>query len=391
MKKLKLIINIFCFGLTLSINAQELSTKEYIKNNIEIFEATDSSILQSAYDNYKLFAIGEYHFREENSKIFLSVFSNLYKYANVRLIIMEASMAHGLLVEHYLETGDIKSLKLISVGQFDEFHYRKLKDMYDSLPENDKFHVIAVDIDNFDMQFNLKYTVEMLFENTTIPNELTKLLADFDSIANSEDYAAMNSSFYKINYDFTQHSELYRDSLGINFLVYKELLDRQKKSLRFDYYDYNRGKDSVEHSRRENFIYNNVVSGIKKYPDCNYFGQFGVAHIGLSRFLFIKSEDHVESFITKLNNRQKSPLNNKICSMAILYFEDYIPDYNKLYYYYSEASYSSSRKNYLPKNIYKTIKDNAKVNCLSLVNLSKTSSPLKEFSKNNFQYLIFKR
>ena len=392
MIKLRNITILILLLFSVLLVAQDKDYDKFVSENAVPYNKDDTIALADAYDNYKMFIIGEYHYREENADMFLNVFRNLYKYANVRLIFMEAGYAHGLLTEHYLKTGNYRSLQMISEdGQFDEMHYRKLKDFYDILPADDKFNVVGVDLDTWEVSEHFKYTVEILFVDTVIPDELDQMIDDFHDISQARDVEDMEDSFKKIYFDWKSDKENYKLLLADNYLSYSTLMKRMKRSLRFDYFNYNYETDSVEQTRRETFMYRNVSKVVEQYPDCKYFGQFGLAHIGLSRFLIFKEEDSFESYIAKLNNREKSPLKDEVCSIAILYFDEFKGEYPKLYYYYSELSDSLSGRSYMPKKLYKSIKNNTLEDNTYILNISKKSSPLIEFSKNNFQYLIFER
>ncbi len=387
-----LIFSFLFFPAIFSIAQETDSYSSYLKENTLIYSEDDGIMPKSDYSRYKLFVTGEYHYNAENSKIFLKTFRNLYRNANVRMIFFEAGFAYGIVIQHYLETGDYKSLKLISqLGQFDEFHYRFLKDFYDGLPEDDKFKVVGIDIDNYTIKEAFRYAVDLQFRDTIMPEDLSLLLDEFDEITSNERYEIIQNSFGKIYSDFNQNSEKYKLLLKCRYLDYEELIERTYNSLSFDYYDYNRGKDSVAQSKRENFIYRNVLRTIKENPDVNYYGQFGLAHIGLSRFLIMDESSGVESFISKLNNYDRSPIKDSVCAIAILYFDDYYGDYNKLYFYWSQWRYSSSLRDIIPVKVYKILKRIPDNNSFYYVNLSKKESPLYDFSLKNFQYLIFKR
>jgi hypothetical protein len=375
------------------IIAQDVdSYSSYLKENTQIYSEADGIMPADDYSKYKLFVTGEFHYKEENSKIFLKTFRNLYYNANVRLILFEAGYAYGLIVQHYLETGSYKSLKIISSeGQFDEYHYRYLKDFYDKLPSDEKFSIVGIDLDSYSVKETFRYAVDLQFRDTLMPDTLVSLLDDFEYIVDNEDYEVVQESFGPIFRDFSHNNELYKALLKNRFDEYEQLIDRMRKSLKFDRYNYNYGKDSVAQTLRENFLYKNASDAIKNYPDVNYYGQFGLAHIGLSRFLIMDEESGVESFTAKLQTYDKSPIKDSVCSIAILYFDEFTGGYNKINYYMSEWSYNISLNKILPIKVYKVLKRITETNKIYYVNLAQKNSPLSDIAKKNFQYLIFKR
>jgi hypothetical protein len=374
-------------------NAQnESSESDYLKSNMSLYNEGTGIMSSDEYSNYRLFVTGEFHFRQENSKIFLKIFRELYYKANVRLILFEAGYAYGLIAQHYLETGDKKSLEMIAMeGQFSDIHYRHLKEFYDKLPADEKFSITGIDLDNYSGGNIFIYAAELLFRDTVMPEEFRNLLDDYDEAYKNEPYDVYRECFNPIFLNVSRNEEFYESLLGDRYPKLDELVSRMRSSFKFDFYNYNTGQDSVQQTKRETYIYRNAVKEINKHPDVNYFGQFGLAHIGLSRFMILDQSSGVQSFTAKLHLTENSPVKDSVCSIAILYFDDYDSDFSKVSYYYSEWTYTAALKNILPPKVYKTIKRHAESDKLYFINLAKKSSPFNEFAQKNFQYLIFKR
>jgi len=392
-KKLKIIF--FLLFIVFVLKSQDISYRHYISENLLEFDESDTIAYKDAYNKYRLFALGEHHYRKENSEFFITVFKNLYYNANVRVIFLESSFAHGLIFEHYLKTGDDSSLyKITNIGQFSLELYKKLKDFYDELPGDGKFHILGIDVDNYDVATNFAYAVGLLFQEDEMPKKLKVLLDEFSIIAPPAD-KRNNKIFEEIYSDFTEKPEYYKSILNENYNVYRNLLNRVKGSITLRYYDYNNGQDSIPQTIRENYIYNNVVNAIKNYPDYNYFAQFGLAHIGLTRFLIIPEENPVESFMAKLNNWESSPIKGQVCTTAILYYTIKIGDLNlynyKLLYYFTQLRYANSRKAYLPGKVYRIIKRTAEKDKMYVLKMDNDGSPLWDIAEKNFQYLILSR
>ncbi|MDD3860020.1 MAG: hypothetical protein PHW83_07470, partial [Bacteroidales bacterium] len=283
----KTIIFLFCsiiFNFNLSSQTDE-DYKEFLFNNVKPYDENIGLISDTDYSKYRLFVVGEIHFIKENSKIFLNIFRDLYQNANVRIIFLESGYATGIIAQHYLETGNSESLKIISEdGQFDEFHYRFLKDFYDNCPEDDKFKIIGIDLENYSLYNSFIYALRLIFRDVDMPDLLEQYINDFETIIDNEKYDVVVREFDKIYLEFRYNKKSYEELLVDNYSEFAELMERMRKSLKFDFYNYNFGRDSLEHTKRENYIFKNIAKEIKKYPNCNYFGQFGLAHIGLSRF-----------------------------------------------------------------------------------------------------------
>ncbi|MDR2009368.1 MAG: hypothetical protein LBQ22_02670 [Bacteroidales bacterium] len=392
MKSFKPNIFIILLFVCFSGYSQKNEYKKYIHEYLEIFNENDTNIFDNKVKDYRMFMLGEYHFRKENAEIFMKVFTNLYQNANVRIIFMETSMAHGMILQNYLETGDEKSLDYITrASQFPKFHYEKLKHFYDKLPNDDKFHIIGVDLDNYDMNTNFVFIAELLFKDKKMPETLKSslnTLAGITEINNKNIKPMVN----KIFDDFQNNKKQYYSILSDDYIVYRDLIYRAKKSLNFEYYNYNRGQDSIPQTMRENYMYNNIVNNIKKYPDCNYFGQFGLAHIGLTHFLLIPEEKNIESFTTKLNTRETSPVKGKVCSTSILYYNTNVMSFNienyKVISQLTQLMYKNSMKKNFPAKAYKLIRKNTEKNNIYILKLDNEDSPFIEIARKKFQYII---
>jgi hypothetical protein len=367
-------------------------TEDCIISNTKSYSQENDSNFIDSIDNYRFFIMGEYHFREENTELFMGVFKDLYENANVRIIFMESGYTNSLIINHYLQTDNSESFEMLgSNNQFDKKLYVKLKEFYDTLPDDEKFRFIGVDLEIYEADINFSYVVNLMINDSTMPDKLNEIIEDFSDFAKGKDLDKTQESFDNIYFDWKNNKNYYKDLMGGNYEEYEKLLKKMKKSYRFDYYNYNYGRDSIKQTRRERYIYNNIVNEVKANPKCNYFGQFGLAHIGLNRFLIVNEKNGFQSFTAKLNNSPESPLNHKICSIAILYFDKYEDETSKLVHYYSELAYSISRKKYLSNKIYKTLKNNTEYNNTYWVNLTKQCCPQCKKANKNFQYIIFKR
>lgn len=363
-----------------------------IESNIKQFNEADTKLFSEGDDQFRFFIMGEYHFKEENSQLYFDTFKNLYKNNNVRLVFMESGYANGIILNHYLKTGDNESLSLVLDNyQFKKWIYVKLKEFYDSLPDDEKFEFVGVDLEIYEADRKFQYVTELLTNDKEIPDSLNKIISDFIDDAHKKNTDIAQKSFDKIYFDWKKNKEKYKELMGENYQTYITLLQRMKRSYRFELYNYNYGKDSIKQTKRERFMYNNIVREVEQHPECNYFGQFGLAHIGLNRFLIVSENNSFQSFSTKLNTNKKSPLRNKVCSIAILYFDKENEFPNKLIYYYRNFQYYLSRKKYLPNKIYKTLKENTEIDKTYIVSLSNSRNPAIKAAYKNFQFIIFKR
>ena len=389
MKKTKLIILLLFLLIAFKLLTQEIN--DCVNSHTFEFNSKDNIALKDTYAKYRFFILGEYHFQEENSEIFMTALKNLYYNANVRIIFMETGFATGLNINEFLKTGDKDNLDCISLyQQFTSEHFIKLKKFYDQLPTDQKFKVVGVDLETYDISSNFKPAVERLFKDS-IPNYLSVLFNKLTDKSIAYNQNAKTNIFNEIYFDWKTNKPKYSEILGENYDIYSELMIKTKKSCRYEYYDYNNSNDTTKLKRRESYIYRNIISEINENPDCNYFAQFGIAHIGLQKTVEQKKKYEVSSFITKLNKYENSPIKNSVCSFAIIYYKKQKKLQPNIHYALKEFLYMLDRNKYLSNKIYKTLKANTEEGKIYVVDISADCFIKDKHELQNFQYLIFKK
>lgn len=374
-------------------NSLKNNKNDFFNNLVKVDSVNQLFFDESTYQKYRLFLNGEYHFRNENAKIFLTTFENLYHNAGVRKIIMESGFAYSMLINLYLETGNIKILKVISdKAQFDENFFKELKYFYDSCKDGEKFKFYGVDVEIYYLQDVLTTLFDQLLSSYENLNDIKSYV---EKLAYSiyDEYLDRFYLYYKLREDFEINYDKYYFILGEKIADYEELINnRLLKSLNFNYYNYNSGKDSIEQVKRERYIYTNIKDLGKRYPNDKFFGQFGLAHIGLNYFLALPESANVPSFTSMLENRKNSGFYNKVCSTAILYFDD--DEYSKIFKfrkYMIKKYYLKDLKDYFPQELYQNLKTQTQKDILYFLNIQKLEDPYSKFTQNKFKYIAFIR
>lgn len=79
----------------------------YLLNN----HSSKSDIIDT--DKYELFVSGEAHATQKNFDVQMNIIKNLSKNSDLKYIIAEDSMANALLINNYLQTGEIANLDMV--------------------------------------------------------------------------------------------------------------------------------------------------------------------------------------------------------------------------------------------------------------------------------------
>ena len=121
--------------------------------------------------------------------------------------------------------------------------------------------------------------------------------------------------------DVENNSQMYSDKLGQEFWTFKYLIRNTLNTYKCKIIyndDYMQWSSTRERAMTENFyeIYNH-------FPKGKYYGQWGLEHAFLSN---VKTNFHPEEeprLATALNIKEDSPVKDKVCSMAIVYFDSF--------------------------------------------------------------------
>jgi hypothetical protein len=320
-------------------------------NDYSTFSVFDSLVT----NNYRLFFTGEDHrYLKANSQLELKMFKYLHKTAGVRVFMMEFGHSMGYITNKYVQTGDTVLEQIIKNHTFDEYFglFAGLRAFYDSLPENEKFSVVGVDLER-EPVYPTKLLETLLPPDTKTPHDsiiihieaLKGLSQFFDEESkkkrNNTDLYSYNSwgeyedkkddTAYRkwlidatltmalIIENYKTHKEIYADYLGNNFALFeKEIKCLDDYFVYLEYGNKGYSYSAQQYLYRENYMAANVTKlfgdeGVKAY------GQFGRCH---TQRRFEKEECnyyYFNSLATRLNTKPNSPLYNKVFSCPVFY------------------------------------------------------------------------
>jgi hypothetical protein len=190
-----------------------------------------------------------------------------------------------------------------------------LKRNRDSMPQDIKFEVKCIDIASNNR--NTFSNIERTFINGEYPD--LSALNEFFNYGNRIIISKRKAKkiLENLRTESAKHDSIYKIYLGENYNEFQIQIEAGLIYLNGSSIRTSNGMES-----REFFLYNNSKRLIEKNSDCIFFGQFGRAHVAISkqeRWLHLVNW---ESFAARLNTYSESPAKGKVCSALIFYQKD---------------------------------------------------------------------
>jgi hypothetical protein len=152
------IFSIF-FLLSATFMFSQTDATQYLlqnKHTIKLDDTEKFSFLTPDFYNNQIYLFGENHGSSQPHDVDFQLFKQLYQKENVRHYIAEVDQIKAWMLNNFLKDGDenwltkvFKSWKAEGAqwaNQSNWNKYKKLHDFYTSLPENEKFEIIGIDV-----------------------------------------------------------------------------------------------------------------------------------------------------------------------------------------------------------------------------------------------------
>jgi hypothetical protein len=305
-----------CIILSIKYVYSQTNYEKYIKNNLLLFDTIHNQYIDSLLGNKVFYVAGEWHnFEKENRNVELTLFKYLYYYKNVRVFIMEYALSCEYFINKYLETGDENIL--IRLGNNCPKNVldisKELYKFYKTLNKYDKFKVKTIDEDISDLTIIL---FKELFPKEEPPIEIRKSIEKIKNSMNlnNDEFIAFIKT---IQNDIKIHEDSYKKYLKNDFDFFIRNVEGAYLGC---YLNKTKLKDSTVLKERELFMYKNMLSIIKEYPNCSFFGQFGGDHTTNTIQKDFAEFKYWNSLISMLNTNTDFPLKDKVLSMRITYY-----------------------------------------------------------------------
>lgn len=308
----------FCF--TGCQNQQMLSVEEYnakYAKTIDFEKGIDDKIFGNA--DYRIFLAGEYHAQTKGYQSKKMLIQYLHENQDVDYLICELGMGQGFLLDDYIQTGNEENLifmmeELEGALAYTQDEYQFWKWLYDynqQQPENDKLHIIGLDI-----EFQKKTSargLSLLLDNSVTPAEeiqpLIERIKESDGTAVKEFPQALE-----------KYPEQMKEVFGENFPWAEQYAKNVAATNQF--YDWMEEGKTNFHQIRDDKMTDNLFFAMEQLPEnAKFFGQFGAGHV-------LQSETTMDSLLKEKNNRfamqlqeNDSLVKGEVCSIYLVFLE----------------------------------------------------------------------
>lgn len=314
------VILIISFCFTGCQNQQMLSVEEYnakYAKTIDFEKGIDNKTFGNA--DYRVFLAGEYHAQTKGYQSKKMLIQYLHEKQDVDYLICELGMGQGFLLDDYIQTGNEENLifmmeELEGTLAYTQDEYQLWKWLHDynqQQPENDKLHIIGLDI-----EFQKKTSVRglsLLMDNSVTPaKEIQPLI---ERIKESDGTAVK---------EFPQTLEKYPEQMkevfGENFPWAEQYAKNVTATEKF--FELNQSGGANAHQIRDDKMTDNLFFAMEQLPeDAKFFGQFGAEHILQSEMIttFVLQENY-NRFAMQLQEND-SPVKGEVCSIYLIFLE----------------------------------------------------------------------
>ena len=330
------VILIISFCFTGCQNQQMLSVEEYnakYAKTIDFEKGIDNKTFGNA--DYRVFLAGEYHAQTKGYQSKKMLIQYLHENQDVDYLICELGMGQGFLLDDYIQTGNEENLifmmeELEGTLAYTQDEYQLWKWLYDynqQQPENDKLHIIGLDI-----EFQKKTSargLSLLLDNSVTPaKEIQPLI---ERIKESDGTAVK---------EFPQTLEKYPEQMkevfGENFPWAEQYAKNVAATNQF--YDWMEEGKTNFHQIRDDKMTDNLFFAMEQLPEnAKFFGQFGAGHV-------LQSETTMDSLLKEKNNRfamqlqeDDSPVKGEVCSIYLVFLQKSQSPRSTNYYLMNES------------------------------------------------------
>ena len=269
-------------------------------------------------DGCQVFLAGETHTKAKTMQAEETLIRFFYENEGVRYLLSEVGLGSGLLLVHYIQTGDEGDLSYYMDQLDGTMAYSKethdfwvwLRTYNQSLPDDQKLHVIGLDVDH---------------QMPTAIRGLS-LLVD-DSVLPADSVASVIANVKENNQgalgQLLDAMERHPDDVRAAFGDAGDWVVQFCRNAEFTlaYYDQTQGEQaSKSNDLRDEAMMSNFLFAFGMHPQETFFGEFGSEHVIQSACDSDYCSADCNRFGMRLN-AEDSPVKGKVCSILYAYTE----------------------------------------------------------------------
>lgn len=304
--------------------------KKYAKP-VNFEQGLDNKTFGNA-DDYRFFFAGEIHYQTMIYPAKKMMLQYLHENQGVNYLLMEEGMGAGLLIDHYIQTGDEEILNfaleckkgLHTDAEAERDLWQWLYEYNSQQPEDKKIHAIGIDVE-FNPIAALK-GLTLLIQNPEQVEDEWKILYQKaikqTMYSYTEEGVKAFSDLINLTYPKWQNEKKMREVFGDNYDIAVRIYDSIVFVNSEEYQETGReGKYDEGYSMRDARSIENIRFLLNTLPeDAKFFAQFGAGHIYQTPVDEVVGSKNFHRLGTRLNEG-RFPLKGQVCS--ILYMAEH--------------------------------------------------------------------
>ena len=305
--------------------------KKYAKP-VDFEQGLDNKTFGNA-DNYRFFFGGEVH---QQTMIYLAkkmMLQYLHENQGVNYLLMEEGMGAGLLIDHYIQTGDEEILNfaleckkgLHTDAELERDLWQWLYEYNSQQPEDRKIHAIGIDIE-FNTVATLKGLTLLIQNPEQVEDEWKTLYQKAITIKrDSYDEQAVKAFSELIHLTFPegQNEKKMREVFGDNYDIAVRIYDNMVFASTPEFYNskFHTDTDITFYDKRDEHAIEVIRWLLNRLPeDAKFFAQYGAAHTYQKEMPLTNYNQKYNRLGMRLNEG-RFPLKGQVCTIPYFIFQ----------------------------------------------------------------------
>ena len=326
--------------------------KKYAKP-VDFEQGLDNKTFGNA-DNYRFFFAGEIHQQTMIYPAKKMMLQYLHENQGVNYLLMEEGMGAGLLIDHYIQTGDEEILNfaleckkgLHTDAELERDLWQWLYEYNSQQPEDKKIHAIGIDIE-FNTVATLKGLTLLIQNPEQVEDEWKTLYQKAITIKrDSYDEQAVKAFSELIHLTFPegQNEKKMREVFGDNYDIAVQIYDNMVFASAPEFYNsqFHTDTDITFYDKRDEHAIEVIRWLLNRLPeDAKFFAQYGAAHTYQKEMPLTNYNQKYNRLGMRLNEG-RFPLKGQVCTIpyfifqkgeeskeveSVLFYSDWLEDY----------------------------------------------------------------
>ncbi|WP_419171299.1 erythromycin esterase family protein [Negativibacillus massiliensis] len=326
--------------------------KKYAKP-VDFEQGLDNKTFGNAND-YRFFFAGEIHQQTMIYPAKKMMLQYLHENQGVNYLLMEEGMGAGLLIDHYIQTGDEEILNfaleckkgLHTDAEPERDLWQWLYEYNSQQPEDKKIHAIGIDIE-FNTVATLKGLTLLIQNPEQVEDEWKTLYQKAITIKrDSYDEQAVKAFSELIHLTFPegQNEKKMREVFGDNYDIAVQIYDNMVFASAPEFYNsqFHTDTDITFYDKRDEHAIEVIRWLLNRLPeDAKFFAQYGAAHTYQKEMPLTNYNQKYNRLGMRLNEG-RFPLKGQVCTIpyfifqkgeeskeveSVLFYSDWLEDY----------------------------------------------------------------